>query len=52
MTNKEMQQLLLDKMELVAQGICSMSTSRTDVSYALALEKLALAHKYLREAEE
>ena len=52
MTNKEMQQILLEKMEVISSGIYNMSTCKADVSYAIALEKLASAYLHLREAEE
>lgn len=52
MTNQEMQQILLNKMELVSQGIYDMSTRNADVIYSLALERLASAYALLKEAEK
>lgn len=52
MTNQEMRQILLNKMKTVAGGIDCMSTCKSDIAYALALEKLASAYASLKEAED
>ena len=52
MTNKEMQQTLLDKMDLVAQCITNTSTYRDDAITSNTLEKLALAYQHLREEDK